>query len=123
MEIMNGKKTTRIRGIEMEDVKRLPKWVQNKIIVLERNLHNLQAELRQIYGAEETNVSFSKGILEEFNLPKDVRITFKIKPHQRSWIDCYITNDGKLRVSGNNSILINPSASNCFTVENKEKED
>jgi len=104
----------------MEDIRKLPKWVQYKITGLERNLQNVRTELRQIYGGEETNISFSKGIGEEFNLPKDVRITFKLKPDRRYWIDCYITNEGELRVSGERTVLIRPSATNCFTVKNKE---
>lgn len=112
----------------MEDIKKLPKWAQfdllwenqYKIEVLERNLQNVRAELRQIYGTEETNISFSKSIGEEFNLPKNARITFKLKPARRYWIDCLITNEESLRVTGENRILIYPMASNTIFIDPKE---
>lgn len=99
-----------------DETSKLPKWAQNKIAYLERQLEDKENQIRQM-GGTESNVIWSTGFSDKHCLPKDAGVTFLLGDGME--ISVYITNDG-LRVSSlSGRLFVSPSASNMVYLNTK----
>ncbi len=97
-----------------DEIKKLPKWAQQKIRVLISNLTRKTQELEEMFGTKETNI-FMGRYHNTKPLIKDSIITFKLSPNEADNIDCQIDGN-KLRISGYLALMVIPEASNVIKV-------
>lgn len=104
---------------------RLPKWAQDELARIRRNNAVLQTLVDDLAGRiAETNtfvIEYGRG--KDWPLPNNARVGFEILPDDgrtRRQIQVYVE-DGKLRVQGDYSFLINPEASNRLTIQFRER--
>ena len=91
----------------MRDIAKLPKWAQDVITRLERNLERANKKINEIYEQEETNTQVEEGF-KRLNLPNGSSIVFSIGDQQvRVRID-----QGNLNINGSRAFQIQPLASN-----------
>ncbi len=100
-----------------EDVKKLPKWAQREIGVLESEIERLKTQVAQIEGKEESDIKIEHG--SEFrNLPKHSRIRY-VLPSGKVEI---IIRDDELEVTAyNGHLCVLPQACNMVHVIVKER--
>jgi len=97
-----------------EDITKLPKWAQRKILLLERQVDSLGHRLKQWEGEEETNVVYLDGINSEYPLPKDKTIRFY---NDNEWIDVRVKGGG-IHVMGQRRLAIFPQMTNVVDIYN-----
>ncbi len=94
---------------EKRKLSSLPKWAQMEIRVLKDQVHELKETLK--FGRE-SDVIVDEHSLTERHLPNGSRVTFKLGQNRvRVYVD-----RGKLVVSGERAIIIEPIASNSVSV-------
>lgn len=78
----------------MNDVKKLPKWAQSEIEVLQMRLAEAAKKVRAIDEGRKTKVSIIRPLSEHEDkpiyLPDDKTIRFQIGPAEWQWIDVRI---------------------------------
>ena len=106
------------------NVERLPKWAQEHIAKLERDLKYAQERIVVFEGKQiksNTYEEYGRGTDKpQFTyLRQGAVVTFDLEPH-KGWhraIDCRITDDGVLHVMGRGSIVVMPSSSNVVNIK------
>jgi hypothetical protein len=107
----------------MPDIKKLPKWAQDKIAILEENLTHYKKELYKVESGE-TNTLIERYEENNIYLPKDSRITFIMDcelGRKEAELRVYINEDNKLVINGCGGIKhilkIIPRASNEIHID------
>lgn len=102
----------------MSDVKKLPKWAQNLIYKLERDLESAHAKLSA--GPEDSNTIADPHSDPFRPLGTDTTIRFKVGEEWHEYIDVRVRTDHKgesyIYLMGGDSISIEPESSNTATV-------
>lgn len=117
----------------MEDMKtkiaKLPKWAQRHIHVLELNMSALERATAQIFAPVEGEVQVMlphfHGMDKDQPLPKNQAVQFFTEEHTGRW-DGYVEarinhTTGLVEIRGADRILIEPQASNIFSVRLKKR--
>lgn len=119
----------------MEDQKakiaKLPKWVQNYIQVLELNISALERSTAQIFAPVEGEVQVVlphfHGTDEEQSLPKYQSIKFYPDTCKKPWsgyIEARINHStGLVEIRGADRLMIQPEASNVFSVRLRKRDE
>ncbi len=97
-----------------EDVKKLPKWAQREIGVLENEIERLKKQVAQIEGKEDSNVKLVEGI-ETKNLPKDSWVGFFLSS---GYVEVHIRN-GELEITsygGKETMHVIPSNNSIHVI-------
>jgi hypothetical protein len=102
---------------------RLPKWAQEELRNLRRELGSTQRKLEEARGnvPDTDTYLLDYGSLNDFPLPKGARVAFHMTPpghtrKVRQAVQVYVS-DGALHVQGDTSLIIYPRASNTFNIE------
>lgn len=103
---------------------RLPKWAQDRIRNLERDLAHLQEELRKSESQEPTRTGLgydTRSAGEPGRWLPDQHVTFYLPDQQRprdTWIQVMFEPARKsLRVMGSDGLIVKPGASNVVNLE------
>ena len=103
-----------------EDVTKLPKWAQNRIMNLESKLEadrkDYQGKLRELAGEEDSDILLGREFGEHMPLPKHSSITFLLPGVEK---DSITVSNGKRGVcirKYHGRLNINPEASNSAYV-------
>lgn len=95
---------------------RLPLWVRETIIALRRNVRDLEGVVASVRGEHEgSNVHLiDKASIKRTPLPKNSQVEFN-----SGWgkIGVYHDLDGRVRIQGDNTIILRVNAGNSVTVE------
>jgi hypothetical protein len=100
------------------DIAKLPKWAQQDIAILEKDLAYYKSQVEKLGGtADDATITWEDGLMMGVHpLPDYSTITFKGEDGQRS-NDIRVSRDGDaIRVSGDMRISVHPSASNVVNV-------
>lgn len=102
---------------------RLPKWAQEELRTLRRELGASQRKVEELKGnvPDTDTYLLDYGSLNDFPLPRGARVAFHITPpgHERSVrqaVQVYVS-DGAVHVQGDTSLVMYPRASNSFNIE------
>lgn len=96
----------------MSDVSKLPKWAQQKIDTLERDVAHWKEKATAGPEESDTFVAFSS---ERRPLGKRAYIEFQVLPGHRGQITAYLDDDaGELVIHGGDRIMVLPQASNAI---------
>lgn len=104
---------------------RLPRWAQNELASLRRQLNAAERHIRNLTGdieATDTVVeNFEPNSDRDYPLPPGSQVTYKLhdRPHGAN-VRVRVNRDPwggvTLYISGDRPLLIKPSASNCFHI-------
>lgn len=95
----------------MNDETRLPKWAQQELGRLRRDLAAATSQINQLTGKEPSPITYRVMMEEPTNIPIRSTVEFKLS-EINSRISCRINQYGWLDVSGDDSLCIQPRASN-----------
>lgn len=107
----------------MEDITKLPKWAQNRIMLLERKVDELVGDIAARDGSQKTGVSYTT----DFSCTDEVRrfiptdtVRFHLpKLSERHVTDCYIEVrklDDHIEVRTQGTLVIRPRVTNVVTI-------
>ncbi len=99
----------------MEDLKKLPKWAQERIQVAEMRRDEAEAKVAELFRGEDTDIFMLDGLSAQYPLLRRATIRFWVNASQH--IEVRRQADGSLFVSGTRRVRIRPQAANCFEVE------
>lgn len=97
-----------------EQLRKLPKWAQDRVRTLERDNETLREEIKAVTeGQGETNVYFAHGSIQR-GLPKNSRIVFEVNGTEIT-LDVW---NGQLRVyTHGDGLLVQGGASNHIIIK------
>lgn len=102
---------------------RLPKWAQEELRSLRRELDSTQRKLKEAHGdiPDTDTYLLDYGSLTDWPLPRGARVAFHLTPpglgrKVRQAIQAYVS-DGALHIQGDTSLVVYPRASNSFNIE------
>ncbi|QDH92134.1 hypothetical protein PP629_gp29 [Streptomyces phage Dubu] len=101
---------------------RLPKWAQERLFQLRREVESLTQVLRELQGqVPETDTFISDYVRGDTPLPPGARIDFQMMNDGRSTdtsqrIQVYIGQEGGLEIQGGRAVRIEPRASNSLRI-------
>lgn len=101
---------------------RLPKWAQEDLQVLRREVLTLQDVIRDMRAEiPETDTFISDYVRGDTPLPPGARIDFVVGNHPRATstsqrIQVYIGQEGGLEIQGGSAVRIEPRASNSLRI-------
>lgn len=101
-----------------EDISKLPKWAQQKIIALESQVAVYKEQVDQFLGSEATFTSLSLGFLNDDRpIPDESEIRFRLSGKKYSCIEVSRDLSGnQIRIMGDRGLTVQPVASNVITV-------
>ncbi len=100
-----------------EMIARLPKWAQDHIAYLTRDLAEAKAANARHGDLTQTNTtveSVHDALADEYLAPNST-VTFRLANGYR--VRVRVTNDGHLSVNADAIVMVRHQASNCFTLE------
>ena len=96
-----------------EQLKKLPKWAQEHIAVLEQNLSRRNKQIAEMLGESPSDVKFfDSGTYR--SLPSRSTVDFFLRPNFN--VSCSVV-DGELRIYGSSAIQILPRAANSVYIK------
>ena len=100
----------------MSDVTRLPKWAQQRIKILELELHDIKGQLKQVSSGE-SPVYWEDGLRDYtmHGIPERAAVVFRV---QGGTLDVNLR-DGRIQIrgtSGRTQIDVRPEAGNAISV-------
>jgi len=101
-----------------ENVTKLPKWAQDRIAILERDLAAAQREMRSIYAKEDTGVRILYFPQHDQTMPLPERAQVEFGPKDfGTALTVTLRKDGGVDVHGEGRIAITPWAANSVTIK------
>lgn len=105
----------------VQDMKKLPKWAQNRIEVLEMNLASAKKEVEQVYSDNPTDTFIPSeayaGGHPRMNLPNKARVEFKPKDGEAIQVHLMYDDHKGIYVTTNRGTLrVTPWAANVVKI-------
>src|SRR5579872_5135556 len=98
---------------------KLPKWAQNHINVLERNLSALEESSTTFFAnlPSHTRLKWFPDVNQDTSLPEHSRVEFDVGEMR---VSVYLNQDGELCIQGNEPFAVRPQSSNFIRIEEEK---